>query len=180
PLRLLGARMALSAALLTLALALRGTLRPLFADRALLRDGLLCGGLLALGFVLQTEGLHRTSASRSGFLTGLLVVFVPVLEAALFRKRPPPAALIGIALAFAGMTLLSGPWRAEASATFFGDALTVGCAVVFAGHIIVLGRVTARHPLLPLLWLQLASVAAAALFLGPLVEQQRLATTPQM
>src|SRR5207302_9237554 len=141
---------------------LRGQLRALF-NRALLRDGLFGGGLLALGFVLQTEGLHRTSASRSGFLTGLLVVFVPVLEMALFRKRPPLGALAGIALAFVGMALLSGPWRDESSATLVGDALTVGCAVVYAGHIIALGRVTSRHPLLPLLWLLLASVAAAAL-----------------
>jgi drug/metabolite transporter (DMT)-like permease len=177
PLLLLGARMTLSTALLLLFLAAR---RKLVIDRALWRDGLICGGLLALGFVLQTEGLQRTSASRSGFLTGLLVVFVPLLEMALFRKKPPLPALLGVALAFCGMALLSGPWREQAPAALVGDLLTVGCSVIFAAHILALGRVASRHPVLPLLLLQLGSVAVAALLIGPAVEQQRLSWSPRM
>ncbi len=182
PLLLLGARMALSSVLLSVALALGGQLRPFFAPdaRRLLRDGLLCGALLAGGFLLQSEGLSRTTASRSGFLTGLLVVFVPLLELIFFKKRPPAAALAGVLLAFCGMALLSGPWRQSSSATLLGDALTVGCAIVFAGHILLLGRVAARHPVLPLTLLQLASVAAAALLVGPLIEEQHLAARPQL
>ncbi|HMC35142.1 MAG TPA: EamA family transporter, partial [Myxococcales bacterium] len=77
PMLLVAARMALSSALLFAWLAARGQLR---FSRALWRDGLLCAALLGGGFLLQIEGQHRTTASRSGFLTGLLVVFVPLLE----------------------------------------------------------------------------------------------------
>ena len=187
PLLLLGARMGLATALLLAWLLFRSqssraALKDLFApaQRQLLRDGLSCGGLLALGFVLQTEGLQRTTASRSGFLTGLLVVFVPLLELVLFKKRPSWPVLLGVLLAFTGMTVLSGPWREAAVATFTGDALTVACALVFAGHILLLGRVATRHPLLPLLLLQLSCIAVAALAIGPAIEAQRLASTPRL
>src|SRR5262249_42507079 len=138
------------------------------------------GGWVAGGWVRQREGLQRTSASRSGFLTGLLVIFVPLLELLLFRKRPPLFAGLGVLLSLCGMALLSNPFGAQSSATLLGDMLTVACAVIFAGHILLLGKVTRQHPLLSLLLLQLASVAVAALLLGPIVEAQRLAPTPRV
>src|SRR5437764_3475746 len=85
PMLLVAVRMALASALLLGWLALRGEMR---FSRALWRDGLVCAALLGGGFLLQIEGQHLTTASRSGFLTGLLVVFVPLLELILFRKRP--------------------------------------------------------------------------------------------
>jgi drug/metabolite transporter (DMT)-like permease len=174
PLAMLAVRMALASALLALYLALTpgGRARLALIRGALLRDGLFCGALLGVGFVLQTEGLARTTASRSGFLTGMLVVLVPVLELLLFRKRPKPPALTGVLLAFCGMTLLSAPWQGGSQASLVGDVLTAGCALVFAGHIIALGRLAPRHPVLPLLLLQLVTVALIAGVAGPLIEPQ--------
>src|SRR5947207_3519224 len=176
PLALVAVRMALATGLLLLFMAAfrRADLRALRGT--LLRDGLFCGALLGIGFLLQTEGLQRTTASRSGFLTGLLVVTVPLLEFALFRKRPPWPALLGVALAFTGLSTLSAPWADASQATLLGDWLTVGCAIVFAGHIIALGRLAPRHPVLPMLLLQLATVCALAAAFGPLVEAQHFAT----
>ena len=85
PMLLVAVRMGVASALLVLWLALRGDLR---LGRAVWRDGLICAALLGGGFLLQIEGQRRTTASRSGFLTGLVVVFVPLLELILFRKRP--------------------------------------------------------------------------------------------
>ncbi|MBS2021485.1 MAG: DMT family transporter [Deltaproteobacteria bacterium] len=189
PLAMSGARMTISSVILLVVLLAtqsgRASLRSLFgpgsfAPQSLLRDGLAAGALLAFGFVLQIEGLARTTASRSGFLTGLLVVFTPVLEFAFFRKRPAALTTLGLALAFVGMAMLSGPIGAGGANTLFGDLLTVGCAVVFAGHIIVLGRATARHPVLPLLWLQLASVSVVSTLVGPFVEEQHLPRDPRL
>jgi drug/metabolite transporter (DMT)-like permease len=191
PLLLLAARMGIASALLALYLGAsregRAQLRVLAPRSALqrgslLRDGLLCGALLAGGFLLQSEGLQRTTASRSGFFTGLLVVLTPLLELLLFRKRPTPAALLGVLLAFVGMALLAGatgPGGETASAAL-GDALTVGCALVFALHILALGRVAGRHPVLPLLLVQLLVVAVVAALVGPLVERPRLAADPRL
>ena len=171
PLALVSVRMTLASALLFAFLAVARP-RQLKMSAALLKDGLLCGALLGGGFLLQSEGLQRTSASRSGFLTGLLVVLVPLLEFAFFRRRPARPALLGVVLAFAGMTLLSAPWIESSASALAGDWLTVACALVFAGHVVLLGRVAARHPLLPLLLLQLAATAAIAGLAGPVVETQ--------
>lgn len=180
PLALVAVRMGLATALLLLFLALfrRGDLRALRG--ALLRDGLFCGALLGAGFLLQTEGLQRTTASRSGFLTGMLVVMVPLLEFVFFRKRPALPALLGVLLAFAGMTFLSAPWADASRATLLGDWLTVGCALIFAGHIIALGRLAPRHPVLPMLLLQLATVFALAAVAGPLIEVQHFSNAPRL
>jgi drug/metabolite transporter (DMT)-like permease len=175
PMLLVAVRMALASVLLLCWLALRGERR---FSRALWRDGLVCAALLGAGFLLQIEGQHRTTASRSGFLTGLLVVFVPVLELILFRKRPSVPAAAGIALAFTGMALLSRGGQAG-QAQLTGDLLTVGCAVVFAGHIIALGRVAGRHPVLPLLLVQLLGTGAMAAVAGPVVERQHFASDPR-
>ena len=181
PLALVAVRMTLASALLTVYLAL---FRPqdlkALLRRDLLRDGLFAGALLGIGFLLQTEGLSRTTASRSGFLTGVLVVLVPLLEFALFRKRPSPPALLGVLLAFAGITALSAPWTDANAPTLLGDTLTLGCAVVFAGQIVALGRIAPRHPVLPLLLLQLATTGALAALAGPLIEVQHLSGEPRL
>ncbi len=180
PLLLVAVRMGLATAILVAYLALfrRGDLRALRG--ALLRDGVFCGALLGFGFVLQTEGLQRTTASRSGFLTGMLVVLVPLLEFVLFRKRPAWPALLGVLLAFAGLTFLSAPWADASQATLLGDWLTVGCALIFAGHIIALGRLSPRHPVMPMLLLQLATIFVVASAAGPLVETQHFSGAPRL
>ena len=170
PLLLVAVRMGFASGLLLLWLAAR---RRLQLTASVWRDGLVCAALLGGGFLLQIEGQHRTTASRSGFLTGLLVVFVPVLEFVFFRKRPSAAAAAGIALAFTGMALLSRG-GAAGEVQLLGDLLTVGCAVVFAGHIVVLGRVAPRHPVLPLVFVQLVGTGAMAAVAGPFVEPQHL------
>jgi drug/metabolite transporter (DMT)-like permease len=171
PLLLVALRMGIASALLFVWLAARRQLR---FTTALWRDGLLCAALLGGGFVLQIEGQHLTTASRSGFLTGLVVVFVPLFEFLFFRKRPSIAAGAGIALAFTGMLLLSRG-GAAGNAQLVGDLLTVGCSIVFAGHISALGRFAPRYPVLPLLFVQLAGTGAIAAVVGPLVERQHFA-----
>jgi drug/metabolite transporter (DMT)-like permease len=181
PLALVAVRMAIASILLALYLLLfrPQELKALFR-RELLRDGLFIGALLGAGFLLQTEGLLRTTASRSGFLTGTLVAFVPLIEFALFRRRPPLPALLGVLLAFTGMTALSAPWADSSVATLTGDALTLGCALVFAGQIVALGRIAPRHPLLPLVLLQLATTGAMAALAGPFVETQHFSGAPRL
>jgi drug/metabolite transporter (DMT)-like permease len=175
PILLVAVRMALASGLLLAFLALRGGLR---FGRDLFRDGLVCAAFLGAGFVLQIEGQHRTTASRSGFLTGLLVVFVPLLEFLFFRKRPSTSQIAGVVIAVAGMAVLSGG-GAAGNAQLLGDLLTFGCAVVFAIHIVILGRVAPRHDVLPLLLVQLFGTCAIAAVCGPLVEAQKFQADPR-
>jgi drug/metabolite transporter (DMT)-like permease len=124
------------------------------------RDGVVAGVLLLAGYVLQTVGLQYTTAATSAFITYLLVVFVPFMSFALTRHRPHPLTLVGVGLAVAGLVLLTG-----GADTGFGrgEALTLGCAVAFAAHLVFLGEVAARHDPVRLTTVQLATVGAACL-----------------
>lgn len=144
--------------------------------RATVLGGMLAGGLLAAGYELQTAGLSRTSAVHSAFLTGLVVVLVPLLEAmpgirAKSRRRPSWGSLPGAAVAIAGLFLLTTPARAtlggELHAVGVGDLLTVGCALAFAGHLLALSRL-AELPTQQLVLLQIAFCALVMVICLPL------------
>jgi drug/metabolite transporter (DMT)-like permease len=175
PILLVAVRMAVAFALLLAFLALRSGVR---VSRDLIRDGLVCALFLGAGFLLQIEGQHRTTASRSGFLTGLLVVFVPLIESVFFKKRPSAPQIAGVVIAVCGMAVLSGG-GAAGNAQLTGDLLTFGCAVVFAIHIVVLGRLAPRHEVLALLLVQLGGTCAIAAICGPFVEAQRFQADPR-
>ena len=98
------------------------------------------GLLLLVGFTLQTIGMNYTTASRSGFFTGLLVVLTPPL-ALLFRtSRASKVTWIAIPVSVAGVYFISDP---KINGLNFGDWLTIGCALVFAFQMILL-EVVAR------------------------------------
>jgi drug/metabolite transporter (DMT)-like permease len=128
---------------------LRGEDRPRPRDRsrarAVIGPGLLLGALIFAGYVLQTEGLARTSATNAAFITGLYVVFTPILAAALFRYRVPAAAWLAVAVAVVGLGLLSvrhlGTFRLHV-----GDLLVLAGAVAWAGHITAVGHFSPRFP----------------------------------
>lgn len=112
------------------------------------RGGAVAGGFLSSGYVLQTFGLKYTSASNSGFLTGLYVVLVPLIGAAVFRRWPQTRELLGVTVATAGLAILTVP-SVDRGFSFShlnrGDLLTAGCAVAFAGHLLVLGYYSQRE-----------------------------------
>jgi drug/metabolite transporter (DMT)-like permease len=131
------------------------------AIRSGLVGGALAGVFLWGGYVLQTFGLKYTTAGKSGFITGLYIVLVPLIGAALYRRAPRLRELLGILIATAGLALLAVP-----SLEFqmnWGDLLTVGCAVAFAFHLIVLGYYSQREMFEAV---ALGQIAAAALLSG--------------
>lgn len=144
----LAERFLLAAALV--ALLARGQLRALSA--AGWRAAAVMGVFLTAGYVLQTYGLEHTSASHSGFITGLFVVFTPLLGALVLRRRPTALTLAGVAMSLLGLALLAG---VGARLRPLGDGLTVGCAVAFAVHILVTSRATRDNPTAALLAVQL-------------------------
>ncbi len=98
-----------------------------------LKFGSLIGIVLAFGFITQTVGLSLTTAATSGFLTGLYVVFTPIIAWVFTRKRFPARVIVGILLAVAGLAVFSG---AATNIEFqLGQIWLVICAVFFAIHI---------------------------------------------
>ncbi|MHB8671308.1 MAG: DMT family transporter [Acidimicrobiales bacterium] len=116
--------------------------------------GGLCGLALLTGYVLQTIGLEHLTATASAFITYLLVVFVPLIWAVVARRRPEVLGLGGGAVALAGLFLLG---RARPSLGL-GELLTLGCALAFALHIVLLARLAPRHDPLRLTTVQLGVV----------------------
>lgn len=105
------------------------------------RHGLLLGLLYGVAQVVQTTGLAHTSASRSGFITGMYVVLTPLLGAAMFAERIGRLAWVGVALSFGGLAVLSlgggGGWGLSIGV---GEWLTLASAVLYALHIVFLSR----------------------------------------
>ncbi|MGL5818434.1 MAG: DMT family transporter [Phycicoccus sp.] len=98
--------------------------------------GAVLGTLYGVAQVLQTTGLQHTDASVSGFVTGTYVVLTPVLGAVLLRDRVGRLTWVAVLLAMSGIAVLSLRGVAIGS----GEALTLAAAVLYAGHIVALGR----------------------------------------
>lgn len=136
--------------------------------RGFWRDGLRLGVAMWAGFVLQTMGLAHTTPARSGFLTGLAVLVVPFVMRFALGRAVKVASWAGVALAVAGLALLTRPWTDDlAGAVRLGDALTAGCALAFALQIVWTSEYAPRHPLVPLVLVQVAVTFAGALLLIP-------------
>lgn len=124
------------------------------------RGGLWLGGLLFGGFLLQMWGLEGVSPAVSAFLTSLYVVFTALLSAAHAKKPPHPVLVVGALLATFGGAFIGGPPQL----TFgLGEWLTVGCALVFAVHILATDRITKRVAPMPVTFTSFAVVTLAAL-----------------
>lgn len=121
------------------------------------RHGALLGLAMLVGFAFQTVGLRHTTPARSGFITGLAVLIVPFLSHFLLRRRVPPAAWLGVALAVAGLFALTRPFGdGIAQSVRLGDALTTVCAVAYAFQILWTSEWSRRHPLSLLTFVQIS------------------------
>lgn len=116
-----------------------------------LRVGAVIGVVLAAGYLLQTVGLQTASPGDAGLLTGLFVVFTPLIEG-LLGARVPIRTFAAAGVAVLGTALLTGSGFALPG---LGDLLVVGCALAFAVHIVLLGRWSPGLPSAPLAMVQM-------------------------
>lgn len=145
------------------------------------RSGTVVGVFLWAGYEFQTTGLKLTTPSKSGFLTGISVVMVPVFLAIFWKRKVNRWTLAGVGVAFVGLVLMTVPageslWG-EWSSVNVGDLLTLACAVAFAFQIIFLGRSTERHPFQQIAFLQTAIAAILMFATIPLVESVHVTWT---
>jgi drug/metabolite transporter (DMT)-like permease len=179
--------MRMSLAFLALAAVNHRHLRGM--SRRAVVSGAVVGALLAAGYQFQTSGLARTSPANSAFITGLVVVFVPLFT---FIPRLRPAgthaprwtAVAGAALAFAGLLLLTTPagtpWGDLFASIGVGDLLTLVCAVAFAGHLLALAHFSPWLPSAQLATLQIGFAALVMLFTLPLGERPHAVFTVRL
>ena len=171
-------------AFLVLAVAYRGHWREV--SRGQLMAGAIVGFFLAMGYQFQTAGLVKTTPSKSAFITGMVVVLVPLFSAIRWLRPPgakPPRwnAFVGAILAFVGILLLTLPAASGVLPDFtsvnIGDVLTFGCTIGFAFHCLALGHASPRIRFQPLALLQIGFCAFFMALSTPLIEHPHLHLT---
>ena len=106
-------------------------------EPAHLRGFGLIGLALFLAMGLQQVGLTITNVTNSGFLTGLYVVFVPIITLLVLGQKPHPVVWPAVVMTFTGIWMLAGGSLVDLNA---GDLLTIGCAFMYAVQVILVGR----------------------------------------
>jgi drug/metabolite transporter (DMT)-like permease len=160
--------------------------------------GAVVGLCLAMGYQFQTTGLVLTTPSKSAFITGLVVVLVPLFSTipALREpsaRRPGWNVFLGAALAFLGILLLTAPSHPAQGSAFtvfsllpdlssinLGDLLTLGCSAGFAFHCIALSRISPRVGFRALAILQVGFCAVFMALSLPLIEHPHIHWTPRL
>ena len=139
-------------------------------DKGVLSDGVMLGIALFLAYAFQTFALTATSASITAFITGLFVVFVPVLSSVFLRKLPRQEAMIGVVFATIGLAFITLQGKFLVS---FGEFLALVCAFFIAIHIILTDKLSRRNDFGLLTMVQVNMVALLSLifsfFLDPRV-----------
>lgn len=102
-----------------------------------IKGGVFVGAALGFGVILQALGLVYTTPSKSGFITGLNVILVPIFIAALYKKLPDVKTMVGVVVSVVGLGLMSISGTVGINA---GDVLTMFSAVAFAVQIILVDK----------------------------------------
>ena len=116
--------------------------------------GFLAGAVLAAGYLTQTLGLSLISPGNAGLITGLLVLFTPLIDR-IFGVPLKRRTIIAVICSVIGIGMVTG----GPSGFGPGDLLVVACAVLFALHIVLLGRWSPGLASAPLAMVQMGACA---------------------
>lgn len=130
------------------------------------KQTLIAGSILGFfyfaGFTTQSLGLNLTTATKSGFITGTFVVFIPILQLIIEKRKPKWFNILSVILVLIGLILLSS--KGENALDFIkqigsdfnlGDLLTLLCALLFAFQVVYVDVFTKKYDYLPMVFVQL-------------------------
>jgi len=134
--------------------------RPvLWMDRRQVLRGLLLGAIYGVGQLLQTWGLALIAPSVSGFVTGMYVVFTPILALLLLRQHMAAVVWVAVLLSTIGLGVLS----LNGVSIDPGVWLTLASAVMYALHIVGLGQWSRRGEAFGMSAVQMVAIAVVCL-----------------
>jgi drug/metabolite transporter (DMT)-like permease len=131
------------------------------------RPGVITGVVLFAGYSLQTLGMQETTTSVGGFMTGLIVLLVALGARFILGDRLRRPTVVGLVLGFVGILLLCFGATSDEhrSNSLRGILLQVGSSTCYAGHVLLISRISPRGNELAYSWWQLCVVAIGAPFL---------------
>ena len=164
------------AVFLVLWLRERGRFGMLVLCPAAVGGGLICGFICGIGMVVQTVGLHYTTAAKGAFISSTVGILIP-LVGLFFRRRPPLSACVGLAGATVGLAIFNGVLRfdgglslAPLGALNIGDGLMLLSAICFAVQLNALNSFEGRCDPVAFSGWQAVAIATLAGVLWPLLE----------
>lgn len=105
-------------------------------DRKFVKRAILIGILLCSGFIFQTFGLTQTTVSNTGFITGLYLVFTPLISWLILKREIFKVQWLAVLVATIGLYLISF----NGISVGIGEILVLISALLFAGQIVALGE----------------------------------------
>lgn len=140
--------------------------KQIFAFNKVNRNAALLGLVLTSGMLLQQWGMVYTTAGRAGFLTGVYLVFVPLIGL-FFRNKTEWPTWVGMSLALAGLYFMG---QIDGGEIFIGDILVLISSLLFALHIIFTGMIANHASPFRLIFVQFSVAAVITGILVPIFE----------
>ena len=107
-------------------------------DKVFVKRAVFTGALATGGFISQTFGLTQTTVSNTGFITGLYLVFTPLIAWLLLKHRITKAQWTAVAVATIGLYLIAY----NGITVGIGEILILISAILFAAQIVAIGELS--------------------------------------
>ena len=123
-----------------------------------IRQGVLAGVLLGGGYIFQTLGLAKTTVSNTGFITGLYLVFTPLISLIILKRKVLNIQWLAVLVATLGLFLISY----NGISIGIGEILVLISALFYGAHFVALGEWSDGKNTYALTLIQILTVSAIA------------------
>jgi drug/metabolite transporter (DMT)-like permease len=123
-----------------------------------IRQGVLAGVLLGGGYIFQTLGLAKTTVSNTGFITGLYLVFTPLISLIILKRKVLNIQWLAVVVATLGLFLISY----NGISIGIGEILVLISALFYGAHFVALGEWSDGKNTYALTLIQILTVSAIA------------------
>ena len=131
-------------------------------DKKFVRQAILAGLLLGSGYIFQTLGLTKTTVSNTGFVTGLYLVFTPLISLIILKRHVLKIQWAAVIIATAGLFLISYTQASTGISIGFGETLVLISAFLYGAHFVALGEWSDGGNTYALTLIQIMTVSAMA------------------
>lgn len=123
-----------------------------------IKQGVLAGVLLGGGYIFQTLGLAKTTVSNTGFITGLYLVFTPLISLIILKRKVIKIQWLAVVVATLGLFLISY----NGISIGIGEILVLISALFYGAHFVALGEWSDGKNTYALTLIQILTVSAIA------------------